>query len=153
MPLAEAGFCYPHIAEADRSGILVVHGPTLQVTVGHMDTQATNVALDGNKATQSVLALVDTGALESCIDDQLAKKLGLPVIDKQQCSGASGPAMLDVHMAYIDIPSLAWGIYGRFMGVHLVAGGQQHNVLLGRTMLSNMVMIYDGPKGGVTIAR
>jgi predicted aspartyl protease len=100
-----------------------------------------------------VLALVDTGALESCIDDALAKKIGLPVIDKQQCAGAGGLSTLDVYMAYIDIPTLGWGQYGRFMGVHLAAGGQNHNVLLGRTLLQGMVMIYDGVRGTVTLAR
>jgi|SRR6267143_2878901 len=154
MPLAEAGFAYPHIPEDQRRGLLIQHGPTLQVVVGHLSAQGTTgPAMDRDKLTETVNALVDTGALMSCIDDQLAKKLGLPVIDKQQVSGVAGAGMHDVYMAFIDIPTLTFGQYGRFMGVHLVAGGQQHNVLLGRTFLEQMVLIYDGRKGGVTLCR
>jgi len=154
MPLAEAGFAYPKVAENQRKDLLVQHGPTMQVVVGHLEAQdAAGPALAKNLATETVHALVDTGALLSCIDDQLAKKIGLPVIDKQQCSGVGGPSTHDVYLAYIDMPTLSFGQYGPFMGVHLAAGGQQHQVLLGRTLLQSMIMIYDGVRGCVTIAR
>lgn len=150
MPLAEAGFAYPKVPEDQRSNILVRLGPTIQVVVGHLDAQNPTIpALASDQASEPTFALIDTGALESCIDDELAKKLGLPVIDKQQCSGVSGPSTHDVHLAYIDIPTLGFGQYGRFMGVHLASGGQEHRVLLGRTLLQTMVMIYDGVRGSV----
>lgn len=153
MPLAEAGFAFPKIPEDQRRSLLTFHGPTLQVIVGHLDSTGTSATIDKAKATESAHALVDTGAGMSCIDDQLAKKLGLPVIDKQQISGVGGPGLYDVYLAYIDMPTLSYGQYGRFTGVHLVAGGQAHSVLLGRTLLDTMIMIYDGERGSVTIAR
>lgn len=109
--------------------------------------------MDAAKPSESVFALIDTGATESCIDDQLAKKLGLPIIDKQPCAGAGGTTTLEVYMAMIEIPSIRFRQYGRFMGVHLAAGGQQHAVLLGRTLLQDMVMIYDGERGSVVLMR
>jgi hypothetical protein len=72
----------------DASGIsgrefLQVHGPTLLVDIG-FDT-----AYDCNNrigiptlAATKLWALVDTGATESCIDNDLAEKLGLPTIDR-----------------------------------------------------------------------
>ena len=153
-PLAEAGFHFPQVPEDQRSALLVNHGPTIQVVVGHIDAQSSaKPAIDPSKATQSVAALIDTGAMLSCIDDQLAKTLGLPVIDKQKCAGVSGESTHDVYMAYIDIPNIQFSQYGRFMGVHLIAGGQPHSVLLGRNLLQTMVMIYDGERGSVTLAR
>lgn len=152
MPLAEAGFCIPAIPEDQRQQFLVTIGPTVNVTVGHLDSKSANPALAKDQASESVPALVDTGALESCIDDALAKKLGLPVIDRQTCSGVSGPSTHDVYLAMIDIPTLQFAQYGRFMGVHLAVGGQPHHVLLGRTLLKDMMLVYDGVHGTVTIA-
>ena len=154
MPLAEAGFAHRNVPEDQRASLLIRFGPTLQVTVGHLDAKDPAVpVLDGGRASESVYALVDTGALESCIDDQLAKKLALPVIDRQQCAGVGGPSTHDVYLALVEIPALAFVQYGRFMGVHLAIGGQRHQALLGRTLLDGMVMIYDGAKGSVTLAR
>jgi predicted aspartyl protease len=154
MPLAEAGFARSDIKEDQRRDLPIRIGPTVQVVVGHLDVAtAGRPALANDQASESVHALIDTGALESCIDDQLARKLGLPVIDRQQCSGVNGPSTHDVYMAFIDIPAIVYAQYGRFMGVHLALGGQPHHVLLGRTLLQTMVMIYDGARGSVTLAR
>ena len=154
MPLAEVGFCYPGIPEDKRAGLLFTVGPTVHVTVGHLDTKdAANPVLAKDKASDSVPALVDTGAYESCIDDALAIKLGLPIVDRQKCAGANGESTHDVYLAYVHIPTLDYAQYGRFMGVHLLAGGQPHQVLLGRTLLQTMMLIYDGVHGTATIAR
>jgi predicted aspartyl protease len=151
MPRAEAGPVLPDIPESDRSGILVQVGPTISVIVGHVDAKAPGPARDATLSSESVEALVDTGATQSCIDDELAKKLGLPVIDRQTCAGVGGNTEHAVYLAWLDVPSLGRAQYGRFMGVHLVKGGQPHNVLLGRTFLADVVMIYDGARGTVAL--
>jgi hypothetical protein len=46
-----------------------------------------------------VPALLDTGASESSIDEQLAQQLQLPLIDKQTSVGISGPVVLNVYLA------------------------------------------------------
>lgn len=153
MALAEAGFGIQGIPEDQRQDLLVRLGPTIGVTVGHLDSLAANPGLASDRASESVAALVDTGALESCIDDELAKKLGLPVIDRQICSGVGGESAHDVYLAMIDIPTLQFAQYGRFMGVHLSVGGQPHQVLLGRTLLRTMMLVYEGVRGTVTLAR
>jgi len=50
---------------------------------------------------QNVPALIDTGATMSCIDDQLAQQLGLPLINQVQSAGVHGSAPLNVYLAYL----------------------------------------------------
>lgn len=99
-----------------------------------------------------VPALIDTGAQESCIDEDLAQQLHLPLIDQEVMSGISGPTTLNVYLAHIAIPAMVTQ-YGRFTGVHLQKGGQHHQALIGRTLLTDMLVIYDGHTGTVKLAR
>jgi hypothetical protein len=41
--------------------------------------------------------------------------------------------------------------YGRFTGVHLQTGGQAHRAILGRTLLKECTLVYDGRTGSVKI--
>jgi hypothetical protein len=59
---------------------------------------------------------------------------------------------VNVYLAQIHIPSLAFTIYGGFAGVHLMAGGQTHRELLGRTFLQHYTMVDEGRSGIVTIS-
>ena len=74
--------------------------------------------------SELVHALIDSGAMDSCIDEALALKIGLPVIDVQMVSGVSGAKLHNVYLGKIDIPGLGFYQYGRFTGVHLKTGGQ-----------------------------
>ena len=56
-----------------------------------------------------------------------------------------------MHMAQIHVPALAFTIYGVFAAVDLIAGGQPHQALIGRTLLRHCRMEYDGLTGGVVI--
>jgi len=96
-------------------------------------------------------ALVDTGAGESCIDSALAMQLNLPIIDRRMVAGAHGAKEVNVHLAHIHVPLLAFTIYGPFCAVDLAAGGQAHLALIGRTFLRNFTMVYEGRTGTVTI--
>jgi len=97
------------------------------------------------------MALVDTGATESCIDGGLAMRLNLPIVDRRPLGGAHGVNEVNVHLGHIHIPALAFTIYGPFCAVDLVAGGQAHHALIGRTFLQAFTMIYEGRTGTVTI--
>lgn len=145
MPVTEAGF----IDKDNRADVeqLIHLGPTLEVTVRHMDAGE-----ETPEHNEQVYALIDTGATTSCIDQDLAEKLELPVVDEQTISGAGGPATHPVYMAHIDIPALDQCEYGRFTGVKLADGEQAHAVLLGRTFLNGVIMIYDGLRAQVTLS-
>ena len=145
MPVLVAGFLKPD-GHPDGN-LLITYGPTVQVTVGHYSPEG-----EQPRPSKSVYALVDTGALESCIDAALAAELGLPIVDTARIAGAGGESIHDVFLAHIQIPQLEIVQYGRFTGVNLAAGKQAHSVLLGRTFLVNTIMIYDGLRAQVTIA-
>ncbi len=145
MPIIEAGFTNED-GKPD-SNILVQFGPTIRVFVGHLKSAGSSDSVPD----EFVHALIDTGATESCIDISLAQKLELPAVDKITISGVGGANTHNVYMAQIHIPQLNFTQYGKFAGVQLVGGGQQHHALLGRTFLQGTIMIYDGIRGQVTV--
>ena len=98
-------------------------------------------------------ALVDTGASQTYIDTAVATALGLPIVDKETLSGSAGSHTVDVYLAQIHVPGLGLTIWGRIAGVNLIAGGQTHAALIGRTFLQYLVMHYDGPTGRVTLTK
>ena len=87
---------------------------------------------------------MDTGALESCVDDELAMSLHLPIIGRRQVSGVGGTLDVNEYMAQIYVPELNFTILGPFAGAQLTAGGQRHYALIGRTFLMHFNMAY-GP--------
>jgi gag-polyprotein putative aspartyl protease len=132
--------------------LLVLHGPTLGVQIGfdpayNPQTPTRPPALPQNL----IVALVDTGATESCIDTGLAMSLNLPVVDRRTVGGVGGAHDVNMHLAHIHIPALTFTIHGLFAGVSLQAGGQHHQALIGRTFLQGFTMIYEGRTGTVTI--
>jgi hypothetical protein len=139
---------------AAGSTLLCQYGPTIAVDIGfdpaHKPGEPDLPPIAGIKG---VPALVDTGAFASCIDSLLATQLNLPIIDRRIVSGIGGPQEVNFHLAQVCVPSLRFTQYGMFAGVHLAAGGQPHQALLGRTFLRHHTMLYEGPSGQVTISR
>lgn len=136
----------------DGAELLAVYGPTLFVDVGFDPAFEPTSTQPPAPGVCGVQGLVDTGASQSCIDSALAERLGLPIIDRQQVSGAHGKKEVNMHMAQIRVPSLNFTIYGSFAAVNLIAGNQEHQVLIGRTFLRHFHMAYDGPSGRATIS-
>jgi len=133
-------------------GLLVQFGPTLIVDIGF--DAAYNAAVRGppDLPIKGVHALVDTGATISCIDSGLAMQLNLPIIDRQRFGGAGGAHEANMHLGQIYVPNLDRTIYGSFASVDLVAGGQQHVALIGRTFLRHFTMRYLGRTGTVSLS-
>jgi len=151
MPQVSCGF---DSSGSQGSELLVSLGPTIQVDIGfdpnyHPEARPQSVPVPG---ITGVRALVDTGAMVSCIDQLLAAQLNLPVVDRAPVSGVHGRHEANVYLAQIHTPSLGFTIYGEFVGVDLQAGGQAHSALMGRTFLRNFRMIYDGRSGSVIIS-
>lgn len=132
---------------------LVQVGPRLPVKIG-LDLDAIQKSQhDPVLPDQDWWALVDTGAMECCIDSEVAATLGLPVVDRRKISGALGSGEVNVHIAQIAFPSLAFTVSGLFAGVHLIQGGQPFAALIGRTFLCYFKMTYDGPTGSVIVSK
>jgi hypothetical protein len=109
-------------------------------------------AISPDLALKSLRALVDTGATTSCIDSGLAMQCNLPIIDRQRVGGIGGVHDVNMHLAQIHVPLLNYTIYGSFAGVDLIAGGQAHYALMGRTFLQEFTMLYEGETGSVTLS-
>jgi len=168
MPITDCGF--PAIALVPGANppqfiagrdALVRKGPTLSVEISfnpdffHSDPIKVQQAIQSahlKAPAQLVEALLDTGATDSCIDEELAQSLQLPLIDQQEGSGVGGKEKFNVYLGHIRIASLGFIQYGRFMGVKLKAGDQPHQALLGRTVLQGMILVYDGRDGSVRLA-
>lgn len=155
MPVIECGpgfYMGPSAAPADA---LIDFGPTLVVDVA-FHPSAMSASKEGDPALPQsgpVLALVDTGATESCIDSQLAEELGLPVVDDRKIAGVGGVHDVPVYLGQIVVPQLSFVQHGLFSGVDLGGKKGTHRVLIGRTLLKGLMMIYDGVRGQVTLAK
>lgn len=139
--------------ESSGASLLTRFGPSILVDIGFdaafkVQTPPA-LPVPGIKGLH---ALVDTGAGECCIDNLLASQLKLPIVDRRPVSGAHGSHLTNMYLAQIHIPSLMSTIYGMFAGVDLLAGGQVHYALIGRTFLQNFTMVYEGKTGTVTIS-
>ena len=146
MPAVECGF--PSSADPSAANALVENGPTLWI-----DVEASPP--DPNYPVQltRIPALIDTGANLNAIDDAWALQSRLPVVDRVTVSGIGGSVPLNVYVARIRIVALAIDQFGRFTGVHLQAGGQTHLALMGRELLRDCLMTYNGLTGSVVISR
>jgi hypothetical protein len=152
MPDAKCGFDGHPGGPTQAQQLLTLLGPTLVVDIGFdPNFDPTKVGTQPVTQLQGVHALVDTGATQSCVDSALATTINLPVIDRQRISGVGGVHEVNIHIGQIYVPALNSTIYGNFAGVNLSAGGQPHVVLIGRTFLQHITMIYDGRTGAVTI--
>lgn len=168
-PIADCGFPPRSIIPGSSPAklitgleLLIQKGPTIAVEIGfdqglvHPDPAMVQAAVAAVRATPpaatQVEALIDTGALESCIDEDLATQLDLPMVDQIDASGVHGQSQLNVYLGYIRIISLDYLQYGKFTGARLNAGGQPHKALLGRTVLQGMILVYDGRDGSVRLA-
>jgi hypothetical protein len=152
MPTIHCGF--PDAAGVSGSDLLVLHGPTVWVHIGFDPTFVPRAIPSTilNLPQTPLPALVDTGAIEGCIDNGLAMQLNLPIVDQRSVSGIHGAGLANVHLAQIYVFSLALTIHGAFCGVDLIAGGQAHHALLGRTFLRNFTLTYGGRTGAVTLS-
>ena len=150
MPRVLCGF--NDVPGTPGSQALVAHGPTLYVDIGYDPAWNHSQSATPAPAREGLPALVDTGAAESFIDNQLALDIGLPVVDRGSISGVGGRHEVNIYMAQVHIPSFPFTIYGRFAAVDLSGGGQQHRALIGRTFLVRFTLNYNGPTGTVEIS-
>ncbi len=127
---------------------LVSAGPTINVLVGQPPLPDSPTA-DHPKLEQ-VIALIDTGASTSCIDEKFATDLGLTIIDEQTAHGIGGPKLHSRFLAFMQIPELLTHTTKNFLGVDLK--GRQP-ILLGRDFLYNSIFVYDGVTGIISICR
>ncbi len=151
MPTIKCGFDDGTHGQGNQ--LLMVFGPTIRVDIGLDFTWKPGSGDAPASGLKGLAALIDTGATESCIDSLLAATLNLPIVNRRKLAGAHGAKEVNMHLAQVRIVDLLVTIYGEFAGVDLIAGGQHHHALIGRTFLRSFTMTYDGRTGQVTLSR
>ncbi len=131
---------------------LQARGPVIQVTVT-LEQNAGQALVSQGKALpvpKAGLALIDTGASNTCIDEQAAKELGLPVIDVASMLSATHEKVpCNVYPVLISTPIVGLNS-PRTMGAALAAQGLL--VLIGRDVLQSCTLFYNGVTGQFTLS-
>jgi len=101
---------------------------------------------------RSGLALIDSGASDTCIDEQLARDLGLPVVDQVNMASASHSSITrNVYPITIQITGLPNPINApRAIGAELASQGLV--LLIGRDALQFCTLFYNGITGEITLS-
>jgi predicted aspartyl protease len=119
-----------------------------------MRTFAAALAQDGKPVPQPATgyALVDTGASNACIDDEMAAAMGLPVIDVGSLHSAShARTPSNIYPVQIEIVGFRISFQSpRTMGAALKEQGLL--MLLGRDLLQRCTLFYNGPTGQITLS-
>ncbi len=132
---------------------LLNQGPTVQVVLSVAQAIAEQLMQQGLPVPAPVpgLAVIDTGASSTCIDDATAQRLQLPAIDVVNMTSASHastqqniyPVLIEVMGGIrIDVP--------RAVGANLEP--QNLVALIGRDFLQHCTLFYNGPTGAITLA-
>ncbi len=127
-------------------------GPVLQVTISVEESIAKALALQGTPIppSESGLAMFDTGASTTCIDDALAIRLGLAPIDVvSMCSASHESTQANVYPVQLHIPGFMNVNVPRAIGANMNPQGIV--ALIGRDFLKNCTLHYNGPMGQLTI--
>ncbi len=133
---------------------LAQRGPCVQVLLGVAQPIARQLLQQGKTLPQPVsgLALIDTGASTTCIDEDAAMKLGLPVTNVVTIASAShSAAQGNVYPAQIEVIGLPIAINAlNSIGAPLAAQGLI--ALLGRDVLQHCTVFFNGPAGSISFA-
>jgi predicted aspartyl protease len=129
-----------------------MRGPVLQVTVAIEQNAGKALAGQGRAlpVPKTGWALIDTGASNTCIDEQAAREMGLPIHDVASIQSASHEKVscnvypVLIHTPIIDLNS------PRTVGAALAAQGLL--VLIGRDVLQRCTLHYNGVTGEFTLA-
>ena len=126
----------------------MTEGPRIVVRIGLHQTFADALTKSGNPVPDPIegVALIDTGAALTCIDETMAQKLGLTVIDTCVMHSASHSVQVNVYAISFETPKREiFGSVLRSPGMNLAPQGII--MLLGRDILSNCSLSYHGKTG------
>lgn len=133
---------------------LARYGPTVPVTISVTARHAAilqklNLPVP---TPESGLALIDTGATFCAVDDDVVKSLGIPQFGTTAVHTPSGAAQLPTYPAALSFPgtTLPNISFADFMGSPLKVQGII--ALIGRNVLMDFVLVYNGPGGFVSFS-
>ncbi len=122
---------------------LISLGPVLEVVIFPPQPVFAQLKKENKPVpNKQVLALIDTGASGSCIDDSIAKILGLIARDIVEVGTPAGRVKQPVYDLGIGMP-LANNIFPVLAcGANMI--GQPYQALIGRDILHHCTLIYNG---------
>ena len=134
--------------------VLLRQGPCVQVTVGLGQSIAKELLRQGKPLPKPVsgIALIDTGATSTCIDDAAARQLQLPVVNVVNVASASHPSTeQNVYPIQIEVIGLPISIEApNAIGAALAS--QELLALIGRDVLQYCALFYNGITGEITLS-
>ncbi len=95
--------------------------------------------------------LIDTGASDVCIDYRIAEALDLRRVDQQLVGVVGASVVASIHIGIVEIPELGFSEVMPLFA--LKVRRPTHDVLLGRSLLQNFIVTFDGPSGLFHFAR
>ena len=129
-------------------------GPVVAATLLLLDAHRQAMVERGEDIPERVsgIALVDTGASCTCIDEAAARQAGLAVVDQGTISTASHATHdVPIFAGQLDIPDFGRLKVTRAMGATLANQGLI--ALIGRDALRGTIFIYNGIDGSISLAR
>lgn len=145
MPVFSAGY---------GQAVLEQDGPVIPVEIA-VPSALEQQLKSQNKAVpphHKGLALIDTGATISAVDDVIIRGLGVPPVGVRNVGTPGGNVRQNVYPAKFIFPIMrGFSIdFATALGANL--SGQPVQALIGRDVLKNMLLNYHGPTGQVYLA-
>jgi hypothetical protein len=133
-------------------------GPLINVVISLPKALETAYTQQNNPLPQplSGIALIDTGAKKTCVQDSIMQKLKVSTIGQVTSNTANGARQCNLYPAHFSFPSAHIEIdFTSVVEVNLTGqtfNGQQIIALIGRDVLANCVFIYNGALGMYTLS-
>jgi predicted aspartyl protease len=133
--------------------VLAMQGPVLPVLLSISEEVQQALMSEGKPIPEPVtgLALIDTGATFTCVDETAARRAGLPIRGTAKMASASHPEHeVPVFAGRISMDGININTSAA-MGADL-SGFPDLVALIGRDMLQNCLFVYDGNAGSISLA-
>ncbi len=139
----------PHLQHKSQN--LQMAGPIIEVIIVPPQPVLEVIKAKGEKApSQKAIALIDTGASCTCIDKTIAKTLELVSHDIKRVQTAAGEDMQCLYDAGIILPLAQKAVFG-VQVLEAKLEKQPYKVLIGRDILTNITLIYNGWDNSFTL--
>ncbi len=159
MPIYNRHF-WPGVDTIGSPEGLVAWGPIMPVEVAVPDPLAQHLANTNQVVPAPVtgIAMIDTGATITAVDQSVFQALGVPPVSTATVGTAKGPAEQFVFPAKLSFPgtSLQGLDFSQVLGCDLSGqlsfGAERLIVLIGRDLLQYFILVYNGPGGLISLS-
>ncbi len=137
------------------SNMALAHrGPVLAVTLRPLELQRQAMVEQGQDMSPGVqgVALIDTGASQTCVDESAARAASIAVVGRGPVASASHDAHeVPIFAGQIEVAGLGAFNAQKAFGVNIL-NSQGIVALIGRDALQAAVFIYNGPDGSFSLS-